>query len=418
MINNATKFITETTLNSNPHKTKNSWRNAIVFAFILIIGFVHRTAIAQVPTTCFEIQSILVAACGTPEGENEMVRFIVGPNALPLPLLTVSWPNTNNSFLGICQNAQTASNVAAINASLNNSCGFVQEPVGGVLPAGSTVILVTSTNMNPSFNSFAGLTDTLIMIFQCSGNTSGHFKNYGTTGTLTRTLIMTFDACSDTVTYHIDSLTTQAGLIGDENGATVVFDFPGNATYQNPGCEAPFNSLFATLSTDSASLCAGASVSISAMISNNNFTSYYWTGGAGTYGNSAALNTTYQTNITFHGTDSLTFVIVGNCNDTSYNTLNITINPCTIGIQESFNESIITVFPNPASDECVVNANKIINASLSVYDMMGRKLSTQSFSGHSTINLVPLQSGMYVLEIRDMESISSNNTRQIRFAKW
>ena len=114
---------------------------------------------------CFEITSILVDACGSPEGENEMVRFIIGPNPLPLVLLNVTWPNANNNFLGITQNAQTASNVAAINSSIVN-CGFVEEPVGGVLPAGRTVILVTSVNMNPAFNSFASLTDTVIMIFQ------------------------------------------------------------------------------------------------------------------------------------------------------------------------------------------------------------------------------------------------------------
>jgi len=35
-------------------------------------------AFSQVPTTCFEIESILADACGSPEGENEMVRFKVG----------------------------------------------------------------------------------------------------------------------------------------------------------------------------------------------------------------------------------------------------------------------------------------------------------------------------------------------------
>ena len=132
MINKSDSLVAKTDTAFNQHK--NSWKKVIAFAFTLSILLSYsRSAIAQVPTTCFEIQSILVAACGTPEGENEMVRFIVGPNALPLSLLTVNWPNASNSFLGICQNTQTGSNVAAINATING-CGLVQEPVGGVLP--------------------------------------------------------------------------------------------------------------------------------------------------------------------------------------------------------------------------------------------------------------------------------------------
>ncbi len=374
-------------------------------ALISLLSFTTRNADAQIPTTCFEIQSILVAACGSPEGENEMVRFIIGPNPLPLALLTVQWPNANNNFLGICQNVQTASNVAAINASINN-CGLVQEPVGGVLPAGSTVMLVTSTNMNPAFNSFAGLTDTLIMLFQCAGNTSGHFKNYGTTIPLTRTLTIAFDACIDSVTYNIDSLTMQNGMIGDQDGGTVLFDFPGNATYINPGCEAPFNALYATLNADNDSICAGASVQVSATISNTNYTSFFWTGGAGTYFNAASLSTLYGTSTTFHGTDTLVFGIVGNCSDTIYDTLHIFINPCTIGIIENAFDNSISVYPNPATEQCTIKAPGFTNSVIAVYDVTGRVLLQQHFNEEATINTGLLPQGLYVVEIKNMESWS------------
>ena len=340
-----------------------------------------------------------MAACGTPEGENEMVRFTVGPNPLPLVLLNVTWPNANNNFLGITQNAQTASNVAAINSTIAN-CGLVQEPAGGVLPAGSTVILVTSVNMNPAFNSFAGLTDTVLMIFQTAGNTSGHFKNYGTTPPLTRKLVMVFDACADSVTYYIDSLTTQAGTIGDENGATVVFDTTGNATYINPGCEAPFNALYATLSADSATACAGDSIHVTATPSNNNYTSFLWSGGAGTFANAATLTTTYQTSNTFQGNDALVFGIVGNCNDTIIDTLHILIN-CTVGIKENTIETPVSVFPNPVADECTITAKGFINSIISIYDVTGRVLQKQKFNEHATINIDTLNKGMYVLEVKD-----------------
>ncbi len=380
---------------------------SIIVAFILSVIFSHQSANAQIPTNCFEIQSILVAACGTPEGENEMVRFIVGPNDLPVSLLTVQWPNASNNFLGICQNAQTTAKVDTINSSIAN-CGYVMEPVGGILPAGRTVILVTSTNMNPVVNSFAGLTDTLIMIFQCAGNTSGHFKNYGTTGNLTRTLVMTVDGCSDSVTYHIDSLTKQNGTIGDENGATVLFDFPGNATYINPGCEAPFNAVYASLSTDSTGVCAGDSVHVSATISNNNFTSYYWSGGNGTYANANSLTTTYQTSTTFHGNDNLVFVIIGNCNDTIYKTLPVLINPCTIGINENENENYISLFPNPVANQCHIKAKGFINSIISIYDVTGRILIKQIFNEDATINVAGLKAGVYMLQVKSEKGVSIN----------
>ncbi|PIX36365.1 MAG: hypothetical protein COZ59_01485, partial [Bacteroidetes bacterium CG_4_8_14_3_um_filter_31_14] len=55
---------------------------------------------ASITTSCFEITSILVDACWTTEGEQEMVFFQVGPNALNTSTLSVNWPN--NPWLGVC----------------------------------------------------------------------------------------------------------------------------------------------------------------------------------------------------------------------------------------------------------------------------------------------------------------------------
>ncbi|NCP46664.1 MAG: hypothetical protein GW818_09670, partial [Flavobacteriales bacterium] len=127
---------------------------------------------------CFEIESILVDACGSPEGENEMVRFVVGNTSLNTANMNVMWPN--NSWLGICQNTTTANAVSALNATVQG-CGFLIEPTNGVLPAGTRVLLITSTAIDVNANSFANLADTMYVIFQCSGNTSGHFANWSTT---------------------------------------------------------------------------------------------------------------------------------------------------------------------------------------------------------------------------------------------
>ena len=318
-----------------------------VIAIILLATSVCKSSFAQIPTSCFEIESILVAACGTSaglnEGENEMVRFVIGPTAMNTANLTVNWPNSGNTFLGICQNATTASKVAAINSTIIN-CGVVLEPVGGILPPGSKLILVTSTNMSPLVNSFAQLKDTIYMIFQCSGNTSGHFKNYGTTGPLSRTLSMAFAGfCSDAVTYRIDELLDQSGQPGSGEGSTVIFDFAGNDTYVNYGCQAPFIPLIAVLTSGNNPVCAGDLITLSATITSPDYSSVFWEGGAGSFGNALALNTTYQTSTTFTGNELLQFGIISLCGDTVYFFINIIVSTVgQVGIDTSGNTSFCT----------------------------------------------------------------------------
>jgi len=148
-------------------------KKALLIVILLLLCFSNSQSFAQIG--CFKIRSILVDACGLPEADNEMVRFEVGNTPLNVTSLNVTWSTTSNPFLGICQNATTASVVNAINATIT-SCGYVREPVGNILPANSQVILATSTALNPTANSFANLQDTIYMIFQCPGNTSGHLR--------------------------------------------------------------------------------------------------------------------------------------------------------------------------------------------------------------------------------------------------
>ena len=83
---------------------------------------------------CFSIESILVDACSpnlpvNEEGYNEMVRFKIGTTAVNMTTtpLVVSWPNVSNSWLGLIQNATTATKVAALNADIASagSCGVI-----------------------------------------------------------------------------------------------------------------------------------------------------------------------------------------------------------------------------------------------------------------------------------------------------
>lgn len=296
-----------------------------MFPLILMVLTSLITGTSHAQIGCFQIRSILVDACGNPEGENEMVRFDVGANPLLTSSLNVNWATASNPYLGICQSAATTNIVNALNATIVG-CGHILQPTSGVIPANSKVILATSTNLNPSFNSFANLQDTIYMIFQCSGNTAGHFKNYQA-GAGPRTFSMSFGTgCSDAVTYIVDSLIDPSGNHTTADGAAVDFNYAGNATYTNNGCQAPIDPLISTVSASTNSVCPGAVLNVNALITSGSYSSFFWTGGQGTFGTPLTLASTYQTNATYTGVDELYFGIVTNCNDTVYDTLQITIN--------------------------------------------------------------------------------------------
>lgn len=206
-------------------------------------------AAAQTTTSCFEVQSILVDACGNAEAHNEMVYFITGPNALNTADLTISWATAANGWAGICKNAATAQHVTTLNASIQ-SCGYLIEPENGVLPANKKILLITGISaFDPAANSFANLADTLYVIFHCPNNaptTSGNFANRtGSPGP--RTFRMGFSGstgCSSkNYVYRTELLTQYPNQTNVNNGATVNFDPEGNPSYLNNGCVAPFKPL-------------------------------------------------------------------------------------------------------------------------------------------------------------------------------
>jgi gliding motility-associated-like protein len=206
-------------------------------------------SVAQTTTNCFDIQSILVDACGSNEGNNELVRFLVGPNNLNTANMNVVWANTSNAWLGVCQNATTAGYVSQLNSTIVN-CGLLIEPTGGILPANKKVILVSGINFDPTAASFANLTDTLYMIFHCGSATAGNFANVGAG---IRNFSMSFTSpggnCNDAVSYD-------RSLLPGGNGATVEYTFAGTASYTNYGCNVPVIPLSAEW-TQPQPLCQG-----------------------------------------------------------------------------------------------------------------------------------------------------------------
>ena len=304
-------------------------------AVVLALLLAPTALSAQIPTQCLEIESILVDACidlalcpGGAEGMNEMVRFRTGPQDIALNELEADWPN--NSWNGLVQDASTAALTDALNATIQG-CGWLLEPPGGVIPAGSGVILVTSTQMCAAANSFANLSDTLFIVFQAPGNTSGHFANHNNGGTISptptgasslRTLVLTYlpAACSDTATYDrsllVNNLSTYGGSSAENDGSTALFSWPGPpvVSYVNYGCQAPFVPTLVSVEDAVGSICNGSgAVSLTGSAVGTDIVGVQWQGGTGTFDPPDALSTVYTAGAGDTGPVTVQLCVIGAC---------------------------------------------------------------------------------------------------------
>jgi gliding motility-associated-like protein len=229
---------------------------------------------------CFEILSILVDGCGLGnlEGENEFVLMRIGPRNLKTSDIDIDWPN--NSFKGMVQNSTTANVVQELNKNIK-ACGRLIEPVGGVLPRRSRVLLFGSPAFNTGLYDFSELRDTVYCIFQAYGNQAGHFANYASGSGGNRTLIINFKGfCSDTITYDRAKLVKTDGNPGGENGAFVEFSNSGVPTYRNNGCKPPVPAMRVDAGTGGV-YCGASSIQLNAVIAHGRC--FSWRGGSGTF---------------------------------------------------------------------------------------------------------------------------------------
>ncbi len=304
----------------------------IVLKPFLTLLFLITTLLAN--SQCFEIESILVDACGSPEGENEMVRFKVGSSSLNLNNMSVDWASSN-SWLGLCQNGTTAGVVSSLNSSITG-CGLLIEPTSNILPANASVIFMTSTALDVSANSFTNLNDTLIVIFQCAGNTQGHFANGSGTGLRTLSISFSSPVCSDEVTYD-------KGPLDNNEGASVSFNSAGTPTYYNNGCQAPIDPISITgdiLPASTLTICPGDSINLFSSTVGA-IQSIKWIGNYGSFNNSNSDTTTYYSSLN----DTLPFQLfiggITSCNDTIFDTLDVNIS---LPIYLSIDEENLTTF--------------------------------------------------------------------------
>lgn len=250
-----------------------------------------------IPENCFEIQSILVNACGPTEGTEEMVFFQVGPNPLSTASLVVDW-STTNAWGGLAANS--AGFIANVNATITGGGSLIAAPA--VLPAGANVVLITSNVNSTSLNLFTNLTGPLYVLFQNANTISGHFSNSSAVPT---PFTMDFGGgCTDAVTY------TATNLVGGD-GASVMFTPGGVQTYVNNGCVVPSSiqncdiTLAAppfdvVVTPTTASICSGSAVTMTA----SGATTYSWSP-------ATSLSSTSGASVVASPTSTITYSVTG-----------------------------------------------------------------------------------------------------------
>ncbi len=295
---------------------------------------------------CFTIESVLADACGDPEGENEMVTIRVHQD-LDINNLVFDWPN--NNFLGWCP---SASNTAQLNQTIVSTCGFILEPPVGIVPAGEMLLVVSSSNMLIAANSFQGLTDTIYIIYQCAGNTSGHFSNFANSP---RTLGVSYNgACigAQTVTY------LPTDILGGDGGA-IFYDTLGNATYYNTGCNAPVPGLNPFWNFPNTICDDYGAVDLNTFLSGNATTGGTWTGDVE---NGNLFNPTRKL-----GLYTVTYTVedIGSCVGTSDSTLQILVEEAsfggdTIDVCDSIRQFGVWIFSDTLIEVNLANPNQFL----------------------------------------------------------
>lgn len=169
-----------------------------------------------------QIRSILVDACTSQEGIDELVIIENGANPLNISDMTINFPSGGSFCNSSCGTNTLLNNPAYIN-QLNTQAGCTLFAYADPIPANA--IIVVFTGLTPSYvfdySTQCPSSSTYYAVFCNNASTAGRFAN---SGTGTRTLDINFTSSSDVVTYDLGS------TLGD--GTFVDFDTPGNPTYR------------------------------------------------------------------------------------------------------------------------------------------------------------------------------------------
>jgi hypothetical protein len=69
---------------------------------------------------------------------------------------------------------------------------------------------------------------------------------------------------------------------------------------------------------------------------------------------------------------------------------------------DEISNTIVNVFPNPASNVINIEVDEKLDFEVTLYDLYGRKIYTTA--NNSQINIASLPEGLYLLEIKDVNS--------------
>jgi hypothetical protein len=195
-----------------------------------------------------EITTLMVNSCsGTAEGTDELIVVQNGDEAIDINDMTIDLPNSTwcNSGCG----ANTLGNSPGYLASLNIMAGCTPDlfVYANPIPAGATIIIFTgnppSTVLDYSSNCGAPGAP-IYTVFLNNSSTAGNFANDDDPGD-TRIISIDFgNGQSDAVIY-------EPNAVDQNDGGSVLFDAPGNASYYtSTDCVYPLsvrlNSFFAT----------------------------------------------------------------------------------------------------------------------------------------------------------------------------
>lgn len=169
-----------------------------------------------------QVRSVLVDACSSQEGIDELVIIENGNNPLNISDMTLAFPSGGTYCNSGCGVNTFLNNPTYIN-QLNTLAGCTLFQYADPIPAGS--IIVVFCGLTPSYtfdySSQCPAGSTYYAVFCNNSSTAGRFAN---SGSGTRTLDATFGANAEQVTYDLGS------TLGD--GTFVDFDIPGNPTYR------------------------------------------------------------------------------------------------------------------------------------------------------------------------------------------
>lgn len=186
-----------------------------------------------------QIRSILVDACSSNEGVDELIVIKNGSDILVVDDLEVEFPNDGIFCNSGCGTKTLVDNASYI-SSLNSTAGCTLFVYSNVIPAGATIIVFTGATPTYSFDFGDECGSGPIYAIFCNNtSTTGRFAN---SGAGTRTTAIDDGTYTESVTY------TPADVSGG-NGTYADFTDAGSVTYRNElDCATPLGASIAFFS--------------------------------------------------------------------------------------------------------------------------------------------------------------------------